>query len=202
VPSQSPDDEYDVQVSVLPVTPDTPSASVSDVEGLKDSALTQEDKAALQRGESITIVLKVERVEEPVNQGDNEKVADNIGGNTLGMYLSVELLKQIGESQQQPITEIDKPMRIVLAVPQELLKDGRAYSVIRVHGDETTVLPDLDNDPATITIETDRFSTYALVYKDSPVMTIWWVLIIFVLIAALIFIIIYAERRKKRRYSV
>jgi hypothetical protein len=200
-PSQAPDNQDDIMVKVVPATPDTPAVTVPDMAGLKDSVLTPEERKALQNGESITIFLKVERVEEPVNQGDHEKVAANLGGNTLGMYLNVELLKQIGESQQQ-ITKIDKPMRIVLAVPSELLKDGRAYSIIRVHGDETTMLPDLDNDPLTITIETDRFSTYALVYQDRSSLLLWLILMICILLVLLIIFIVCVVRKKRRKYSV
>ncbi len=193
--------QENIKITVLPASVDTPTVTVSNMAELKDLALTQEDKGALQNGEEITIILKVERVEKPVNQGDYEKVAGNIGGNTLGMYLNVELLKKIGQSQQQNITSTSKPVRIILAVPPELLKDGRNYSVIRVHGNETTLLPDLDSDPATITIETDRFSTYALVYRDGPAFTLWLILIICILAAAIIILRIYISPKKRRRRS-
>ena len=198
IPTPAPNSQGSIAVEVLPATTDTPAVTVSDSIELKDCVLTQEDETALQNGENITITLKVERVEGPVKQGDGDKVAGNMGGNTLGMYLNVELLKRIGEGQQQNILNTSKPIRIVLAVPPELLKDGRDYSVIRVHGDETTVLPDLDNDPATVTIETDRFSTYALVYQDGPVLALWMILLICILIVALVILLIYLVRRKKR----
>lgn len=44
--------------------------------------------------------------------------------------------------------------------------ENRSFAVLRVHDGETVLLPDLDNDKNTVTIETDRFSTYALVYSD------------------------------------
>lgn len=198
IPSSIPNNQGNIAVEVLPATVDTPAVTVSDSTELKDFTLTQEDEIALQNGENITITLKVERVEGPVKQGDDDKVSGNMGGNRLGMYLNVELLKQIGEGQQQNVFNTSKPIRIVLAVPAELLKDGRNYSVIRVHGDETTVLPDLDNDPATVTIETDRFSTYALVYQDGPVLAFWMILLICILIVVLVIFLIYLAKRKKR----
>lgn len=39
--------------------------------------------------------------------------------------------------------------------------------MIRVHNGEVSFLPDLDADANTITIETDRFSTYVIVYQDT-----------------------------------
>lgn len=38
--------------------------------------------------------------------------------------------------------------------------------MIRVHDGVATILKDLDTDANTITIETDRFSTYAIAYQD------------------------------------
>ena len=43
----------------------------------------------------------------------------------------------------------------------------RTFAVIRVHNGKAELLADLDDNADTITIETDRFSTYAVVYKDT-----------------------------------
>ena len=43
----------------------------------------------------------------------------------------------------------------------------RTFAVIRVHDGGTEFLNDLDDSDSTITIETDRFSTYAVVYQDT-----------------------------------
>jgi len=48
----------------------------------------------------------------------------------------------------------------------EGLRGKAEYSVIRVHNGTATVLRDLDSAPDTVTIETDKFSTYALTYKE------------------------------------
>ena len=41
------------------------------------------------------------------------------------------------------------------------------YSIIRCHDGVCTLLEDLDTNPDTITIKTDRFSTYAVVYTNN-----------------------------------
>lgn len=43
----------------------------------------------------------------------------------------------------------------------------RTFAVIRVHNGSAELLNDLDNSADTLTIETDRFSIYAIVYKDT-----------------------------------
>ena len=83
----------------------------------------------------------------------------------LGQFLDVTLLKKIGEQAEQKITTTKIPIMITFAIPAALLGQEE-YSVIRVHGGETTILRDLDSDPNTVTIETDKFSTYALTYKE------------------------------------
>ena len=61
-------------------------------------------------------------------------------------------------------------MTITIDVPDSLRNTNssitRIYAVIRVHDGITMILNDLDNNVDTITIETDCFSTYAIVYKD------------------------------------
>lgn len=47
-------------------------------------------------------------------------------------------------------------------------KKTRSYEVIRVHDDKASVIPSsFDADAKTLTFETDRFSAYAVAYKDA-----------------------------------
>lgn len=66
------------------------------------------------------------------------------------------------------LTQTVKPIKVRFEIPEELRANGRKFAVIRVHDGKTAILADLDNDKNTITIETDKFSTYALIYSDSP----------------------------------
>lgn len=82
-------------------------------------------------------------------------------------YLDISLLKKVGEQEETPITNTTSLIKVTFAIPSDFI--GKAeYSVIRVHGDETTALEDKDSDPNTVTIETDKFSTYALAYREIP----------------------------------
>lgn len=42
----------------------------------------------------------------------------------------------------------------------------RTFAVVRVHDGTAEILADLDDSADTVTIETDRFSTYAIIYQD------------------------------------
>lgn len=60
----------------------------------------------------------------------------------------------------------DQKVRITIQIPQSIYKSDREYKMICVtKGGLPVVYDDLDSDPKTITIETDTFHAYALIYK-------------------------------------
>ena len=136
-------------------------------EELIEATLSADEKKMVDEGAFIKIILKVEDATNTVPAADKTAVTGKLGGLTnykLGQYLDITMLKKIGE-QEDKITQTNAPIRITFEIPSEL-RGKSEYSVIRVHGGETTILRDLDSDPNTVTIETDKFSTYALAYKE------------------------------------
>ena len=135
---------------------------------------TEEEKAQIEAGAEVTITLEVKDITETVDAEDKalvEKEVAEVKDQKVGMYLDVNMFKQVGNNAPVKIPELDGKVKIQFTVPEELLvKDttmNRVYSIIRIHDGETTVI-DAKFDPATKTLvfETDSFSTYALVYKD------------------------------------
>ncbi|MBR3771727.1 MAG: hypothetical protein IKL07_05610, partial [Clostridium sp.] len=132
---------------------------------------TEEEKAEIEAGAEVVITLDVKDITETVSAEDKTKVEAEAKEQTVGMYLDVNMFKQVGDNAAVKIPELNGKIKIQLTVPEELLnKDAaknRVYSVIRIHEDEVTVL-DTTFDDATkyLSFETDHFSTYALVYKD------------------------------------
>ena len=81
------------------------------------------------------------------------------------LFRSINLWKIIGEAQEK-IAETKGSVTVTFEVPKNLSGEGRRYAVVRIHGGESTLLPDLDDDENTVTIQSDRFSTYALIYSE------------------------------------
>ena len=136
---------------------------------LTTAVLTHEERETVKDGIDIKIILTVEDMTDRVPEEEHTAVESKLSDLTdykLGQYLDVNLLKLIGESQEK-ITETTAPITVVFEVPEKL-RGKTEYSVIRIHSGETVILPDLDNDVNTVTIETDRFSTYALAYSENP----------------------------------
>lgn len=68
---------------------------------------------------------------------------------------------------EETITNLDTPIKITINIPEEYQEDGREFFILRNHDGEIDILEDLDTDPTTITIETDRFSNYTLNYVET-----------------------------------
>lgn len=93
----------------------------------------------------------------------------SLPGFTLGQYLDISLYKLVG-MQRTDITRTSDKVIVTMAVPERLrntdVSKTRVFAVIRVHDGKTDILNDLDTGADTISIATDRFSTYAIVYQD------------------------------------
>ena len=138
-------------------------------EELADIILTETERNQLESGVGIRIILQVKDAEDTVSDGDKMAVTAALQGFSVGQYLDVSLYKLIGESRSD-IHETEKKLMITIAIP-ETLKNGdggktRTFAVIRVHNGQAERLQDMDSNEDTITIATDRFSTYVIVYQD------------------------------------
>lgn len=139
------------------------------------AVLASEDWIRFVQGTDITLVLTVEDAEDTISSADR-KAAENMLKDAyhIGRHLNIGLFKVVGEDRTR-ITETAEKLTITIALPDSLKPAGnqikREFSVLRLHGDETALLPDLDSNPDTVTIETDHFSIYTIVYKET--MTQW-----------------------------
>ena len=64
------------------------------------------------------------------------------------------------------LTDLEAPIEVKLSAPDSV--DGNAYdfAMVRIHDGQTSILPDIDDDPTTITFLTDKFSAYAIIYGE------------------------------------
>lgn len=139
-------------------------------EEAENTLLTDGEKEQLANGTDIDIILDVKDISESVSSEDKSSTEAALNGFTVCMYLDISLYKLIGGNRTD-ITETESKIAITIAVPDKPENTGgkaeRTFAVIRLHNAQTELLPDLDCSDDTITIETDCFSTYAIVYKDA-----------------------------------
>ena len=138
--------------------------------------ITAEELAQIFNGASVDIVLTVKEANVP----DEVKaaMAQAAKGCTIGHYLDISLFKYltVNGSQQAgvPLHTTRDALTISVVVPDALINTNsaviRTYYIVRNHKGTITVLDAaFDAASKTLTFKTDRFSDYAIAYKDTPV---------------------------------
>ena len=138
--------------------------------------ITADELVQIANGASVDIVLTVKEA----NVSDEVKtaMAQAAKGYTIGQYLDISLFKYmtVNGSQQAgvPLHTTKDALTISVVVPDALINTNsavnRTYCIVRRHDGAITVL-DAAFDAAgkTLTFKTDRFSIYAIAYKDTAV---------------------------------
>lgn len=87
---------------------------------------------------------------------------------TVAQYLDIDLNLVMGD-YTRALTELKVPVTVQITVPAQFRGVNREFSIIRVHdGVATKIAPKSYNQyTGVLTFETDKFSIYALAYKDT-----------------------------------
>ncbi len=138
--------------------------------------ITADELVQIANGASVDIVLTVK--EANVSAEIKTAMAQAAKGCTIGQYLDISLLKYmtVNGSQQAAVAlpTTKDALTISVAVPDALINTNsavnRTYCIVRNHKGTIDVL-DAAFDAAgkTLTFKTDRFSDYAIAYKDTAV---------------------------------
>lgn len=132
--------------------------------------ITDIERATVEKGTDIEIILTVENVDKDRDiTAEDRELADIFLANstyTEGQYLDVSIIKYMNDVKVGKIIRLDDPIAFSLEIPEELRSPNRSFAVVRLHSGRSDLLYDLDSDPDTITLLSDRFSTYVIVYRD------------------------------------
>ncbi len=147
--------------------------ALSDKADVKEKvALTDTEKEQLSTGEDLVIILRLKDVKVAADTEEKKEIQNKMGANTLGTFLNIELLKKIGGTET-PITETTDAIEITFEVPEHIRntdsKVTRTYQIMRNHDGVVEILDagSYDEKSHLLTFKTDKFSTYALVYRDT-----------------------------------
>lgn len=158
------------------------------------NVLTEEDKAEVANGAHVKVELEVKDITDSVPPEDESSAEETLAVRnaqekypyTIGAYLDLSLFKTLVRPEGEDRTNISdvnggviaKPITIQITIPENLRNPNptavtRAYKIIRTHrGEDGKLVSDildtvLNGD--VLSFLTDRFSTYALAYNDTPV---------------------------------
>ena len=117
--------------------------------------------------EGVNVWLDIQDIGSSVSETDKTLVQNASDNYTIGMYLDINLFKKVGNNDATKVTETNGKVKASIVIHESLWKSGRSFELIRVHDGEATALAGAyDESTNVFTFETDKFSTYALAYKD------------------------------------
>ena len=182
---QSPDEDGtgqgDLRVD-LEITQDAPIASGGIYNTKKElldapGIFSEAEKTAIAEGKEAKVWVEITKTDlaEEEKAAFEQEAKKTAGENARLVYFSAELFRQIGESVER-ISEPGAKIRLTIRIPDELVNAdstiSREYFILRMHDGELTVLNgSFDKDMREYTFETDKFSDYAIVCKDTRIET-------------------------------
>ena len=158
-----------LEVEVKGNAPDTMVSTSA--EEMADRILTEKDRKELENGQDIGMYVVVTDISGSVSEADRALAEVASAGYTTGQYLDISLYKEVGGERTRVRGPLAGNISLTLSVPDGLKNTDRTktreFAVVRVHNGAASMLSDGDSDADTITFDTDRFSTYEIVYKDT-----------------------------------
>lgn len=166
----------------LEITQDAPIASGGIYNTKKElldapGIFSEAEKAAIAEGKEAKVWVEITKTDlaEEEKAAFEQEAKKTAGENARLVYFSAELFRQIGENVER-ISEPGAKIRLTIRIPDELVNTdstiSREYFILRMHDGELTVLNgSFDKDTREYTFETDKFSDYAIVCKDTKIET-------------------------------
>ena len=132
---------------------------------IENKEITANELSEVAEGKKIEIVLEVKEAQ------TNELIETNTKGYKVGKYLDITLYKSVNGTNKS-IHELTKVLKVTIKVPEELInkdsKTKREYYIARSHNGKVDILEtSYDEKTNSLTFETDKFSDYAILYKDT-----------------------------------
>ena len=163
----------DVSINVEVVKKeDTPDTTIEGSNNeIINSVFTEEEIKAFKNGVKVEVTIDINNIENKVTDSDKKLIDNKLKADEkIGTILDIVLNKNV-DGNKNSVHELNSAIKLKVAIPENIInKDAsikREYSVIRIHNGESENMPvDYNANDNTITFETDRFSTYAIVYKD------------------------------------
>ena len=144
-----------------------------------ENIFTATEKQEIENGADARVWLEINNIIDiaPTDKDKIEEEAAYIMGENLNItYFDAKLFKQVGTNRVELISDPGIAIKITITIPTELINNdatiNREYKILRLHEGQSQVdviSGTFDVATGEFSFETDKFSTYAIVYKDVPV---------------------------------
>ena len=150
----------------------------ANLRALLDTLLTAAEKQELKNGAQVSLRLSGEGISYLTGY-DYSQLLRTLNGTGeryfIGEYVSIRLQKTVGTTNTA-IREIKNPIRLTIQIPESVkshsTKVKREFELVRIYNGMVDFMKDLDDSADTITIETDKFTSYAIVYRENEIQEI------------------------------
>lgn len=152
-------------INITPVIENNDFNAVLGDSSIKEAIALSESE----NNSGVWVWAEVKDVTDGVDASDANVMKENVKNATIGAYIDINLFKQVAGQDKSQITETATPLTFTITVPASLVKKDREFAVARVHDgkyEQITEFVKADAD-GKVTFATDKFSTYALIYKDA-----------------------------------
>ena len=154
----------------------TPQISITNTTAeIKDIVMTDAEKTNYDNGIDTSVYLDVKDISGTVPAEEKAKIESKLGDNKIAMYIDASLFLKQGDTTRQ-ITQTNGKIKVTIKIPAAYLNTTtgttRTYEIVRYHDGVAEVIGGTFNaDTNEFTFETDKFSTYAIAYKDAAITT-------------------------------
>lgn len=137
-----------------------------------DQILSNDDIRLVKNGANVKVWLSISDISSSVSNTVIKKVESASAGANVGAYLDINIFTSYGESTEAvKLSETREEVTIEFKVPQNLKNKNssiyRTYQLVRIHDGKVEVLDaEYNSSDDMLCFKTDKFSTYALIYKD------------------------------------
>lgn len=187
------------------------NTKLADSEGTLKNILGEKELASLRTDGkypavqlTATVMNKVSEEDKTLTESSIEAYASSVPNLMPGAFLNINLRLNVSGSWQE-VTGTKSPVRFTINVPEEMQKLSEEFYVLRIHKGVATLLYDQDKDPKTVTVDSDQFSTYVLMYPGNNVggsspanaaskgnaLFLLWIVLGIILGAILIFLLVF-----------
>jgi len=146
--------------------------TILDTAAVITAVLTADEIANIAAGDNVVIRLRVIRLDEngmsSAVRTDIETgvrtLSQEIEGLALSAVLSITTEKSVNGGNWVTAEYLRNDITLRIAIPDDLHRANASFFMLRHHNGIMSLLPNLGDDPYTITFSTDRFSPFAILY--------------------------------------
>lgn len=159
-PSEIPDYHFMTREELEQTPADDIYPSMPNLDKVMEKLITPAEMLTIAQDGSANVSVSIRNADNTIDEKSKEVLNGAVGQKPL-KYFDLTMMKLVN-GMPTNVKELEVPMEVIIKIPDEIYKEGKVYSVLRDHNGALTVLPDLDDDPHTITFATDKLSSYAI----------------------------------------